>query len=136
VDGERGDVGGADDAADRELDGRPVVISGGSDGTVRVWDPFTGHGGPVNAVASQTRLGLIADGCPSYVGVGAGNVVTVSAICLEGDRNLRWEQIAAPEVRGDILALALISSRAITVASELGIVVFDLPRTTLSRLVP
>ena len=39
-----------------ELDGRPVVISGSGDGTVRVWDlatgtpvgdPFTGHGGAV-----------------------------------------------------------------------------------------
>ncbi len=44
-----------------ELDGRPVVITGSSDCTVRVWDlatgtaigePFTGHGGPVNAVAA------------------------------------------------------------------------------------
>ena len=44
-----------------ELDGRPVVISGSSDETVRVWDlatgtpvgdPFTGHDGPVNAVAA------------------------------------------------------------------------------------
>ena len=43
-----------------ELDGRPVVISGSDDRTVRVWDlatgtpvgdPFTGHGGRVNAVA-------------------------------------------------------------------------------------
>ena len=44
-----------------ELDGRPVVISGSDDRTVRVWDlatgtpvgdPFTGHAGPVNAVAA------------------------------------------------------------------------------------
>ena len=44
-----------------ELDGRPVVISGSSDETVRVWDlatgtpvgdPFTGHDGPVHAVAA------------------------------------------------------------------------------------
>ena len=42
-----------------------------------------------------------------------------------------WEQIAAPEVRGDILALALMSRRAIAVATELGIVVIDIPRTTL-----
>jgi WD40 repeat protein len=43
-----------------ELDGRPVVISGSSDHTVRVWDlaagspiggPFTGHTGSVTAVA-------------------------------------------------------------------------------------
>ena len=43
-----------------ELDGRPVVVSGSDDGTVRVWDlatgtpvgdPFTGHTGPVTAVA-------------------------------------------------------------------------------------
>ena len=44
-----------------ELDGRPVVISGSYDGTVRVWDlatgtpvgdPFTGHTGEVTAVAA------------------------------------------------------------------------------------
>jgi WD40 repeat protein len=43
-----------------ELDGRPVIVSGGEDGTVRVWeladgspvgDPLTGHDGAVNAVA-------------------------------------------------------------------------------------
>jgi hypothetical protein len=121
-----------------ELDGRRVVISGSSDGTVRVWDlatgtpvgdPFTGHGGPVTAVVSQTGQGLIADRRPAYVGAGARDIVTVSAIFLEADGNLQWEQIAVPEVRSDILALALMSRWAITVATELGIVVFDLPRT-------
>jgi Caspase domain/WD domain, G-beta repeat len=49
-----------------ELDGRPVVISGSSDGTVRVWDlasgapvgdPFTGHTGGVHAVAAAELEG-------------------------------------------------------------------------------
>ncbi len=49
-----------------ELDDRPVVISGGDDGSVRVWDlaagapvgqPFTGHVGPVYAVAAATMEG-------------------------------------------------------------------------------
>ncbi|MCX4962386.1 caspase family protein [Streptomyces virginiae] len=43
-----------------ELDGRPVAVTGGNDGTVRVWNlhsgqavgsPFTGHSGPVRGVA-------------------------------------------------------------------------------------
>jgi WD40 repeat protein len=42
-----------------ELEGRPVVVSGGGDGTLRVWDlergtigePLTGHEGQVTAVA-------------------------------------------------------------------------------------
>lgn len=42
------------------MQGRPVVVSGGVDATVRMWDlgsgdpvgePFTGHTGPVSAVA-------------------------------------------------------------------------------------
>ncbi len=85
--------------------------------------PFTGHDGPVNAVVSQTGKGLSVDGSTAYVGVGARNVITVSAICLEADEDMRWEQIAAPEVTSDILALALMSRRVITVATELGIVV-------------
>ena len=62
-----------------ELDGRPVVISGSDDGTVRVWDlatgtpvgdPFTGHGGPVNAVAAAEL-----DGRPVVIsGSGDGTV--------------------------------------------------------------
>jgi hypothetical protein len=53
----------------------------------------------VTAVVSQTGQNLIADGCPAYVGVGARNVFTVSTICLEAGGNLRWERIAAPEVK-------------------------------------
>jgi WD40 repeat protein len=125
-----------------ELDGRPVVISGSSDRTVRVWnlatgtpvgDPFTGHNGPVTAVAAQISEGLSPAGWPACVGVGATNIASVSTICLEDNGKFRSEHIAAPEVKGEILALALTSRCAIIVASELGIVVFDLPRTTVQQ---
>ena len=69
-----------------ELDGRPVVISGSGDRTVRVWDlatgtpvgnPFTGHDGPVNAIASLRGRGLIQTGLPAYLGVGTRHIATV-----------------------------------------------------------
>ena len=56
-----GHSGAVNAVAAAELDGRPVVISGSSDGTVRVWDlatgtpigsPLTGHTGSVYAVAA------------------------------------------------------------------------------------
>ena len=56
-----GHSGGVSAVAAAELDGRPVVISGSSDQTVRVWDlatgvpvgaPFTGHSRGVTAVAA------------------------------------------------------------------------------------
>jgi WD40 repeat protein len=53
-------------------DGTPVIVSGGGDGTVRVWrladgtpvgKPLTGHTGPVRAVA----VGALRDGTPVIV---------------------------------------------------------------------
>ena len=57
-------------------DGTPVIISGGGDGTVRVWrtadgtpvgEPLTGHDGGVTAVAA----GALPDGTPVIISGGA-----------------------------------------------------------------
>ena len=70
-------------------DGTPVIVSGGDDGTVRVWrladgtpvgDPLTGHDGAVRAVA----VGTLPDGTPVIVSGGDDGTVRV------------WRLAAAP----------------------------------------
>ena len=62
----RGHDGGVISVAVGTVDGRPVIVSGGSDGTVRVWDltsggprgePLRGHDGGVTSVAVGTLEG-------------------------------------------------------------------------------
>ena len=63
-------------------DGTPVIVSGGDDGTVRVWrladgapvgEPLTGHDGAVTAVA----VGALPDGTPVIVSGGDDGTVRV-----------------------------------------------------------
>ncbi len=77
-----------------ELGGRPVVISGSGDRTVRVWDlatgdpigePLTGHDGPVNAMAAAELT---------------GRPVVISG---SGDRTVRVWDLATGDPIGDPL---------------------------------
>ena len=118
-----------------ELNGRPVVISGSDDRTVRIWDlatgtpigsPFTGHYGPVSAITSPFSGPHAQAGLPARIGIGARNTVSISSICYDATGELQWEQSMATEVGSNVLALAMTSPWEIAVATELGIVVFEL----------
>jgi WD40 repeat protein len=104
-----------------ELDGRPVVVSGGDDREVHTWDlatgetvgePFTGHTDAVTAVAVQVR---------------SGRTRVVSA---GRDSRLRvTDHTSKVDLRSDLLAplLALVLfGRTCFVAAEQGLVAVDL----------
>ena len=76
-------------------DGTPVIVSGGGDGTVRVWrladgtpvgEPLTGHDGGVNAVA----VGALPDGTPVIVSGGDDGTVRVWRLADGTPPCLRW----------------------------------------------
>jgi WD40 repeat protein len=79
-----------------EIEGHPVLFSGGADGTVRIWDvtshelignPLVGHDGPVNAVA----FGEV-EGQPMLFSAGADRTV------------FGWDRSNSLEKRPDLVA--------------------------------
>jgi WD40 repeat protein len=101
-------------------DGTPVIISGGDDGTVRVWrladgtpvgEPLTGHDGTVRAVAA----GTLPDGTPVIISGGDDGTVRV---WQPADGTPVGEPLSLPEavdgiaVRGNIIVRRVMSSGA------------------------
>ena len=84
-------------------DGTPVIVSGGGDGTVRVWrladgapvgEPLTGHAGGVDAVA----VGALPDGTPVIVSGGYDGTVRVWRLA---DGTPVGEPLTGHDRRGD-----------------------------------
>src|SRR5206468_1309048 len=83
--------GGVNAVAVGELEGCPVVVVGGGDGTVRVWDlglgilvgePFTGHQGGVYAWAVNAVAVAELEGRPVVVSGGSDGTVRVWDLAL------------------------------------------------------
>ena len=98
-------------------DGTPVIVSGGRDGTVRVWrlaggtpvgEPLTGHVGEVPAVA----VGALPDGTP--VIVSGGEDGTVRAWRLADGTQLGHPLDLSEPVKG----IALYSNVIVTAAGR------------------
>jgi WD40 repeat protein len=104
-----------------ELDGRPVIVSGGSDRTVRVWeladgtpigDPLKGHDGWVSAVA----VGEL-DGRPVIVSGGSDRTVRV--------RELAERQELVIAVGSEVQAVALDERGRTVMGARAGVMLLE-----------
>ncbi|MEU9546216.1 WD40 repeat domain-containing protein [Streptomyces mirabilis] len=111
------------------LDGEPVAVTGGSDGTVRVWDlatgrpigsPLTGHDGPVYAVACT-----VLDGTPIAVTGNRDGTARIWDLAtgrpIDSPLTRHWSSIAA-------VACTVLDGTpiAVTAGSDGAVVVWDL----------
>jgi WD40 repeat protein len=108
-------------------DGTPVIVSGGWDGTVRIWrladgtpvgKPITAHTGRVRALA----VGTLPDGTPVIVSGGAENTSSISG---EADSTVRVWRLAdgTPlthplDLSEPVRSIALYGNIVVTAAGE------------------
>src|SRR5262249_41710188 len=119
-----------------ELNGRPVVISGSGDQTLRVWDLATGAllGGFYNGRLGEVRS-LVCRAEPGstlketfvHLGVATGNTAMASSITALANGAWHWKENATPDVGSIVLALAWADKSVLVTGTELGIVVLDFP---------
>jgi WD40 repeat protein len=107
-----------------ELEGRPLIVSGGDDGTVWMWEladgspigePLTAHDGPVSAVA----VGEL-DGRPVIVSGGSDRTMRAS--------NLAGGDALAITVRSTVVDLASDGRASVVIAATAGLLRLQLGR--------
>ena len=119
-----------------------MVVSGGGDGTVRVWDaatgdlvgePFTGHDDWVRSVA----IGRL-DGCTVVVSGSDDGTVRVWDAATStpiSDPPLRYDKAEIPPSKIDLAAwvfgIAYVAPSRLVIATELGIVSLRIPMSSL-----
>src|SRR6266702_4845981 len=70
---------------------------------------------------------VLPTGSSTQVGIGATNTATIERMHGEISGEIRWDTIAALEVKSSLHALTLTSGQILIIAAELGIVAFELP---------
>ena len=121
-----------------EIAGQAVIVSGSDDATVRVWDPATAIPigdplirltGPVISVAVSTRVGNSPKGATSYIAIGTENKAIVLHIYGISEGIWQANVLIDPDISSQILALAWADTRTLALATELGVLIIDLPST-------
>ena len=133
-----GHTGRVNTVAVAEIAGQTVIVSGSDDATVRVWDPATATPigdplasltAPVISVASPTGIGGRREGAPSYIAIGTENKAIVLRISSFSDGIWQTQVLIDPDVSSPILALAWADTRTLALATELGVLIIDVPST-------
>ena len=132
-----GPHGAVTSVAVADLDGRPVIVAGSSDGTVWVWDLATGRpageplssplGGVTSVAGTPRAAGRMGRGCRTFAVAGIGSSAAVLACSAAAAGTQTWQQVAAPRLASQVLAVAWPAPATFVAATERGIVAIELP---------
>ena len=131
-----GHAGRVNTVAVAEIAGQAVIVSGSDDATVRVWDlatatpigdPLISLAGPVISLAVPIGIGSRREATPSFIAIGTENKAIVLRISGISDGIWQTHVLIDPDVSSQILALAWADTRTLALATELGVLIIEVP---------